>query len=37
LEEIETCWSINDLADAHEALDILQEAEAKAVKEPSRQ
>jgi len=26
LEEIETHWSICDLADAHEALDIQQEA-----------
>jgi hypothetical protein len=29
LQEIETHWSIDDLADAHEALDIQQEAEAK--------
>jgi len=27
LEEIETHWSICDLADAHEALDIQQEAD----------
>jgi hypothetical protein len=30
LEEIESHWSIDDLADAHEALDIQQEAEARA-------
>jgi hypothetical protein len=30
LHEIESHWSIDDLADAHEALDIRQEAEAKA-------
>jgi hypothetical protein len=28
LTEIETCWSLTDLADAHEALDIRQEAQA---------
>jgi len=27
LKEIETYWSINDLADANEALDIREEAE----------
>jgi len=32
LHEIETFWSIDDLADANEALDIKAEAEAKAVK-----
>ena len=30
LHEIETFWSIDDLADAHEALDIRNEAEVKA-------
>ena len=30
LQEIETHWSIDDLADAHEALDIQYEAQAKA-------
>jgi hypothetical protein len=33
LTEIETRWSLADLADAHEALDIQQEAEAYAHKE----
>ena len=28
LEEVETYYSLNDLADAHEALDIKDEAEA---------
>lgn len=28
LKEIETYWTINDLADANEALDIKEEAEA---------
>ena len=32
LQEIDTHWSIDDLADAHEALDIQAEAEAKAAK-----
>jgi hypothetical protein len=32
LHEIETFWSIDDLADAHEALDIRNEAEVKAAK-----
>lgn len=32
LHEIDTHWSIDDLADAHEALDIKTEAEAKAAK-----
>ncbi|WP_170302195.1 DUF6889 family protein [Desulfosarcina widdelii] len=31
LEEIETHWSLCDLADAHEALDIQSEAERWAV------
>jgi hypothetical protein len=29
LQEIETYWSIDDLADAHEALDIQYEAQQK--------
>jgi hypothetical protein len=33
LTEIETSWSLGDLADAHEALDIRQEAEAHANKD----
>ncbi len=33
LEEIERSWSLNDLMDAHEALDIQQEAEEYAQKE----
>ena len=32
LHEVETHWSIDDLADANEALDIKAEAEAKAAK-----
>jgi len=34
LEEIDTHWSINDLADAHEALDIQQEAQQWAADHP---
>ena len=36
LEEIERSWSINDLMDAHEALDIQQEAEEYAQREVER-
>jgi len=36
LEEIERSWSINDLMDAHEALDIQQEAEEYAQRESER-
>jgi len=32
LEEIERHWSLDDLCDAHEALDIRDEAEAYALK-----
>jgi hypothetical protein len=32
LQEIETHWSIDDLADANEALDVKEEAEAYAHK-----
>lgn len=31
LQEIETWWSIDDLADAHEALDVKQALEAAAL------
>jgi hypothetical protein len=34
LREIEESWSIDDLLDAHEALDIQQEHEAWAAKQP---
>jgi len=33
LEEIERAWSIGDLSDAHEALDIQQESEEYAQRE----
>jgi hypothetical protein len=33
LTEIETRWTLTDLADAHEALDIQQEAQAHANKD----
>jgi len=36
LHEIETHWSIDDLADAHEALDIDQEAAAAVTKPKGR-
>ncbi len=36
LYEVETHWSIDDLADAHEALDIKQEAQAKAAESIKR-
>ncbi len=36
LSEIESHWSIDDLADANEALDIKNEAEAYAAKQTQR-
>lgn len=36
LKEIETHWTINDLADANEALDIKEEAEAFYIAEAKR-
>jgi hypothetical protein len=36
LHEIEAYWSIDDLADAHEALDIRHEAQARAAEKIKR-
>jgi len=37
LREIEEHWTINDLADANEALDIKQELEAREIERAQRQ
>jgi len=36
LQEVETHYSLTDLMDAHEALDLLDYAERKAAKEAAR-